>query len=185
MGLHYATLVERTRITASTLGLWEFVAPFSGRLVRVSFSSSIAVGANGAEFDVRRGGTSLFASGHPTIVEGERSVTGEVSFSVAAGDVFDVDLSAVGIDGIGDAIYAVLTFDDEQADVTTSAVRAIVAEMLQAGENVTLDYDETAGTLTINSQGGASDGGSDVPPGNAVTQGGETVTQDGETVTEG
>lgn len=185
MALHYATLVERTRVTQSTLGLWEFVAPFAGRLTRVTFSASSNAGAGGAEFDVRRGGVSLFASGHPAIAEGARSVSADVSFQVTAGDVFDVDLSAVGIDGIGDAVYAVLTFDDEQAGggagVDASAVRAIVAEMLQAGANVTLTYDEAAGTLLISAAGG---GGGSLPA-NAVTENGEAVTDNGETVTEG
>ncbi|MCP9496078.1 MAG: hypothetical protein MSG64_16645 [Pyrinomonadaceae bacterium MAG19_C2-C3] len=159
MALHYATLVERSRLTTSILGLWEFACPFSGRLTRVSFSSSSDAGAGGAEFDVRRNGVSLFASGQPAILEGERSVAVDVSYTVGAGDRVEVDLSAVGAEGVGESVYAVLTFDDELGggggSLDAAAVRAVVAEMLQAGANVTLDYDAAAGTLTINASGGA------------------------------
>ncbi|MCP9496077.1 MAG: hypothetical protein MSG64_16640 [Pyrinomonadaceae bacterium MAG19_C2-C3] len=48
-----------------------------------------------------------------------------------------------------------LNTDWTPVTITDSQVRGVVQGMLQAGANVTLDYDAAAGTLTINASGGA------------------------------
>lgn len=115
MALHYATLTERTRLNAQTNAVWEFIAPFAGKLVNILIKSESAAANAPAVFDVRKNAVSVFpvSAEQPALAVGATSASAVRDVSVAAGDEILIDLASVGAGGIGESLFAVLTFDDE------------------------------------------------------------------------
>lgn len=110
---HYAVGGVRSAITSPSLAAIEFREPSALTLIKIRVSVSVVNNNGDTTFDVKKNGTTIFASpvDRPKILSGATTGTVTVSVALAENDLIQIDVVAVPLGGIV-GFYAILILSD-------------------------------------------------------------------------